>query len=249
MTVDLPSAGLLSQQAAWLAPGRARLLRRVAVARRRRVLDLGAGYGTVTGELVRRSGGAVVAVDSKQTALSHDPDSFAGAGRVCGTAAKLPFEDAAFDLVFCQVVLMWVSLAEAVREIWRVLLAGGVLVALEPDYGGLIEHPPELATRDLWLAALSRVGADPLVGRKLPGVLTAQGFAVRVDLLSELVPPSPLRFDLLRGLPLTREEQQILETVESEAAHRSGAWGQVVHLPFVLVTATKNSSQFTIQNS
>ena len=59
MTPALPSKTLLEAQAEWLAPARARLLRRVGIARRRRILDLGAGYGAVTGELVRRGGGFV----------------------------------------------------------------------------------------------------------------------------------------------------------------------------------------------
>ncbi len=240
MTADLPCADLLNKQADWLAPARARLLRRAAIARRKRLLDLGAGYGAVTGELVRRGGGAVAAVDRNAMALGCDPAPFAGAWRACGLAERLPFGEGCFELVFCQLVLMWVSPAETIREIWRVLQPGGVLVALEPDYGGLIEHPPRLASRDLWLSALRRAGADPLIGRKLPGLLAGQGFEVRIDLLSELVPPSHLRFDLLRGLPLAGEEQQALEIIEAEAANRAGNWAQVVHLPFVLATATKS---------
>ena len=67
---------LLRRQAAWLAPARARLLRRVAVARRRSVLDLGGGYGAVTGELVRRAGGTVVALDHTLEALQASPGAF-----------------------------------------------------------------------------------------------------------------------------------------------------------------------------
>lgn len=240
MNPELPAQNLLEEQAAWLAPVRARLLRRVGVAHRKRVLDLGAGFGAVTGELVRRSGGPVAALDRSWTALSHDIAPFAGAGRVCGQAETLPFTAASFELVFCQLVLMWVSPAETIQEIKRVLRPGGVLVACEPDYGGMIEYPPEISTKALWLPALRRAGADPLIGRKLPGLLAAQGFEVRVDLLPELVPPSPLRFELLRGLPLTPDEQKDLKGIEAQTAKIGQAWQQVVHLPFVLVTATKH---------
>ena len=65
-----PSAELLRRQAAWLAPARARLLRRAEIARRRRVLDLACGPGTVVEELVQRSGGSVVALDCSRTALA-----------------------------------------------------------------------------------------------------------------------------------------------------------------------------------
>ncbi|MDF1513348.1 MAG: hypothetical protein P1S60_06020, partial [Anaerolineae bacterium] len=57
----LPPEALLVEQAEWLAPARRQLLRRAAIARRARVLDLGAGYCTVTPELVRRSDGQVIA--------------------------------------------------------------------------------------------------------------------------------------------------------------------------------------------
>lgn len=240
MTANRPPAHLLQAQAGWLAPARARLLRRVAIARRTRLLDLGAGSGPVTGELVRRSGGVVVALDQSGAALRRNPACLATARPVGGDARKLPFRAGSFDLVFCQLVLMWVSPAQTIQEIWRVLQPGGVVVALEPDYGGLIEHPPQIATGDLWRAALQRAGADPLIGRKLPGLLAAQGFEVRVDLLAELAPPSPLRFELLRGLPLTPAEQQRLRAIEAEEATKeTGPWAQVVHLPFILATGTR----------
>ncbi|HKZ82366.1 MAG TPA: class I SAM-dependent methyltransferase [Anaerolineae bacterium] len=239
VTPALPSADLLRQQAGWLAPARARLLRRGSIARRRRVLDLGAGHGAVTGELIRRSGGPVVALDLACDALRVSAAAFVGAGRVCADATRLPFADGEFDLVFCQCALLWMPAARTIDEVWRVLLPGGVLVALEPDYGGAIEHPPDVAARDVWIAALARAGADPLVGRKLPGLLESRGFSVRVDLLPELLPPEPARFDLLRGLPLTGDERATLKRIEENDASSSGMWTHVAHVPFLLVTATK----------
>ncbi|MBN2003115.1 MAG: methyltransferase domain-containing protein [Anaerolineae bacterium] len=237
----LPAADLLEQQARWLAPARARLLRQVAVARRRRVLDLGAGYGAVTAELTRRAGGLVIALDRAVAALrANGAGFFAGAGRVGGEAARLPFETGAFDLVFTQLTLLWTQPVEPVLdEVWRVLAPGGALVALEPDYGGMIEHPPEIAARDLWCAALARVGADPLIGRRLPGLLAARGFAVSVALFDTLAEPALTRFDFLRDLPLTDEEAAALQRVE-QIARQSGNQGrQVAHLPFFLITAIR----------
>lgn len=236
----LPPAALLQQQAEWLAAARARLLRGVGIAHRRRILDLGAGYGAVTGELVRRGGGLVAALDREVTAVSQ----ISVAPGVCGDARVLPFANESFDLVFCQCVLLWVGdvvtppalhgVAGAVSEIYRVLQPGGVLVALEPDYGGMIEYPPEVASRDLWLAALRRAGAEPLIGRRLPGLLTHQGFQVQIRLLDEVAPPSPLRFEFLRTLPLTDEETAVLHHIE-----QSTITPQLVHLPFMLVTAVR----------
>ena len=247
MNPALPSKSLLQAQAEWLAPARARLLRRVGIARRRRILDLGAGYGAVTGELARRGGGFVAALDtstSSVSALLNSPGF-----PICGDALSLPFADNSFDLVFCQCVLMWVTstgavtgsvgLKTAVSEIHRVLEPNGVLIALEPDYAGMIEHPPEIATRDIWLSALARVGAEPRVGRMLPGMLAAQGFEVRIDLLDSVPMPSATRFDFLHTLPLLPEEKSTLDRVMIAADNLTGTWEQVAHLPFFLISATK----------
>jgi SAM-dependent methyltransferase len=199
------------------------------------VLDLGAGSGAVTPELARRSDGRVVALDQAWHPLRAAADP-----GICAHAGRLPFPAASFDLVFCQCALLWMApLPSVVGEIWRVLQPGGMLLALEPDYGGLIEHPPAVALREIWLAALARAGAEPLVGRILPGMLARQGFEVRADLLPELLPPSPARFDLLRGLPLTRREQRALRRAERAAATLNDSWRQIAHLPFVLLSATR----------
>jgi SAM-dependent methyltransferase len=233
---SLPSTDLLERQAAWLAPARARLLRRAGIAHRRSVLDLACGHGSVTGELTRRCGGNVVAVDCRKNILTGQSARFAGATVLCGDAEHLPLANDTFDLVFCQFALMWMDAPAVVREIRRVLTPGGVLAAIEPDFGGLIEHPPEIATRDLWLAALGRAGADPNIGRKLPALLGGAGFHVSVDLLDRLMPPSPLRFDLLAGLPLNDEEKALLQSIRRCDALLGDA-SQTVHLPMFLILA------------
>ena len=243
MKYDLPASEMLVQQAEWLAPARGRLFRQVSIARRKRVLDLGAGYGAVTGELVRRAGGPVVALDRAIAALQEAGAAYAGASRTGGDARRLPFADTVFDLVFTQLTLLWVQpVTRVLDEIHRVLHPGGVLVALEPDYGGMIEHPPEIAARELWLSALGRAGADPLIGRALPGLLAARGFTVNVGFFESLYAPAMARFDFLRDLPLTVAEALVLETIETEALVRRRPWAQIAHLPFFLVTALKPES-------
>jgi len=159
---------------------------------------------------------------------------------VQGDAARLPFASGSFDLVFCQLTLMWVDAPAAVAEVWRVLGPGGQLIALEPDYPAMIEHPAEIATRELWITALTRAGAEPSMGRKLPGMLAAAGFSVRVDLLDQLSEPSPIRFDLLAELPLEPAERQSLAAAQAADARlaSAGAW-RVAHLPVFLVSAVK----------
>ncbi len=236
---DLPVAPLLQRQAAWLAPARAQLLRWIHVARRFSVLDLGTGHGAVVPELVRRSSGRVVALDHQATAL-RAPQAFRGAQRLAADARHIPTPAETFDLIFSQVTLLWVApLEPAIEEIKRTLKPKGVLVALEPDYGGLIEHPPEIDSRALWLRALERAGADPYVGRRLPGLLADRGFEVRVSLFDTLFPPDPARFDFLHDLPLTEQERHNLAEIERQVDGLTQAWKQIAHLPFFLIRAFK----------
>lgn len=234
---DLPSQRLIREQAAWLAPARSWLLQRANVDQRRSLLDLGCGFGVVSQELARLSRGQVVALDHSLPALLTAAAGLAASPPACADAAHLPFADASFDLVFCQLALLWMPLEPTLAEVRRIMQPGGVLLAIEPDYGGMIEQPAELATRELWIAGLTRAGADPLVGRKLPGLLAGHGFDVRVELMNELTPPAPQRFELLRGLPLKRKERRAAKAVERSAKQLGGPWQQVVHLPFMLITA------------
>ncbi|MGB3714138.1 MAG: class I SAM-dependent methyltransferase [Candidatus Promineifilaceae bacterium] len=233
-----PKSTLLEKQAEWLAPARSRMLRRIGVARRQNILDLGAGYGSVSGELRRRSLGRVIALDHSWKSLREiheEKEVF----RIVGNAAQLPHAGSSFDLVFCQVGLLWMKpIQKIVREIWRVLRAGGIFLSIEPDYFSMIEYPEEIATRDIWINALTRAGGDPEVGRILPSILEFVGFTVRIDLLERIRPPSPFRFELLRELPLSHIERDRLNQLEYLSDQVSG-WSQITHLPFILTTAEK----------
>ena len=109
-----------------------------------------------------------------------------------------------------------------------------MMVAVEPDYGGMIEYPPEIAARDLWLNALTRAGADPCIGRKLPSILRQTGWKIEVDLLDRLMPPSPTRFVLLEDLPLTEEEKITLVQIKAADATLAES-AKVVHLPMFII--------------
>ena len=223
----LPSRNLARTQAEWLKGARSRLLRRIGIAGRRRVLEIGAGWGFVSQELQSRCGGTVVALD-----LGF-PDSIAGVEQIVADAACIPFCDASFDLVFSQLTLLWVARPQLViDEAYRVLEPGGAFVAIEPDFGGMMEMPLASSLKDVWIAALTRVGADPLVGRKLPAWFTRAGFRVETRFLDRLEGPDDVRFDLLNELPLTTEERAKVESAR-------GAEMCVAYLPFWLMVGQK----------
>ncbi len=225
--------------AGWLAGPRSRALQRAAIGRRERVLDVGSGPGIVTAELTRRAAGETVALDIAEAALA-DGDYPPEGARVCGDARALPFRDASFDLVFFQNVLLWVGDAPtAVAEAARVLAPGGALVALEPDYGGMIEHP-DLGLRVIWLDALERAGADPLIGRRLPGLCAAVGLQPWVELAHIPAPAEAEATALLLGLPLTPGERRQVEGARPIIAAAAGGWSVFLHVPYLLVVAHRD---------
>jgi ubiquinone/menaquinone biosynthesis C-methylase UbiE len=233
MSSELPSRELLETQAEWLAAARARILRLAEIAKRKSILDLGAGYGIITNELRRRTLGHVIALDHSLTALhSLQPC-------VCAEAFALPFLDRSFDLMFSQNVMLWVGQSEAtIKNVHRVLQSGGAWVLIEPDYKGMIEYPSELETGHLWITALKRAGADPEIGRKLPVLLRQEGFNVRTELLPRLQEPSPKRFEFLFDLNLSEEERRELERIKKQSDQIAPS-KQISHLPYFLIIAER----------
>ncbi|GMQ78294.1 MAG: hypothetical protein BMS9Abin02_0795 [Anaerolineae bacterium] len=236
--LSLPHVHQLEMQYTWLQGARTRMFRFVDVNHRLRVLDLGSGKGHVTAELSRRCPGKVFALDCSIKSLHEElypEESF----RIAGISGKIPFQSSSFDLVFTQNSLMWMKpLGQVISEIWRILEPGGWLVAIEPDYGGLIEFPPSVVLKDIWTAALTRSGAEPLIGRMLPTLLETSGFQVRVFLFDRVELTGSERIDLIKDLVLTEGERKRLNEVESSIARKSG-WQQLAHLPYFLIAARK----------
>jgi ubiquinone/menaquinone biosynthesis C-methylase UbiE len=111
-----PYAVVLAERAAALGPAG--------------VLELAAGTGVVTAELVARLPGVpVTATDLNEAMVAH------GAGRVPGAAWRradaqaLPFDDGAFDLLVCSFGVMFLpDRPAAFAEAARVLTPGGTLL-------------------------------------------------------------------------------------------------------------------------
>ena len=191
-----------------------------------------------TAELLRRARGEVVCLDRDQAAL-RGPDYPAEALRVTGDCHAPPFADCSFDLVFFQNVLMWIpEPGEALGEATRVLEPGGAVVAVEPDYGGMMEHPP-LGLRELWIDGLRAAGADPTAGRKLPALCEEAGLDVWVELAHLPQSARPEAVELLMDLLPGEAERERAREIEAQVCAPGGRWSPFIHLPYFLVAATR----------
>ena len=102
-----------------------------------------------------------------------------------GNAEKLPFKDNMFDIVTCNLLLMWAENPQmVVKEMARVTKTGGIVLAsLEPDYGGKL-HWPENPKIDPIFAgkAIKDRGGDPHIGRKLRLLFVRAGLITKVGI-------------------------------------------------------------------
>jgi malonyl-CoA O-methyltransferase len=153
-----------------------RLLEQLEVLEERvpaRVLDVGSGPGRASGFMKGRwPASEVVALDIALPMLGLVPRHtrfWRPVRRVCGEAAKLPFADASFDLIFSNMCLQWVpDLPVALAEFRRVLRPQGLLLftSFGPDtlselreaYLAAGESQPPLSP----LAAIQQIG-DALI--------------------------------------------------------------------------------------
>ena len=111
------------------------------------VLDLGAAIGSATALLQKRFGGAhIVSLDLSRNMLLQRKRRrrwFTRTSSVQADAARLPFADGSFDVVFANQLLPWVNDHAAVfAEVSRVLRKGGVLAfaTLGPDSFRQLSH-------------------------------------------------------------------------------------------------------------
>jgi ubiquinone/menaquinone biosynthesis C-methylase UbiE len=102
--------------------------------------------------------------------LRYLVDRKPGLSLVQGDGHRLPYADGSFEVTLAHFLLLWVrDPLQVVREMKRVTLPGGAVLALaEPYYSGRVDYPSEL-TELGWLQAeaLRLQGADPNIGRRL----------------------------------------------------------------------------------
>ncbi len=112
----------------------------------RRVLDLGAGTGKLTGRLVER-GLDVVAVEPSAGMREQLARTLPGVTLLDGTAETIPLPDRSVDAVLVAQAWHWVDPVRAVPEVARVLVPGGRL--------GLVWNVRD--EREDWVRRLGRI--------------------------------------------------------------------------------------------
>ena len=90
------------------------------------VVDLGAGTGKFTGQLVA-TGAQVIAVEPVPQMLEKLSAAFPDVLAVSGTAMDMPLPEESVDVVVCAQAFHWFASREALDEIARVLKPGGKL--------------------------------------------------------------------------------------------------------------------------
>jgi len=168
----------LRLQAGWTRPMRVHLYRKIALTKRRRILDIGCADGYVTAQIAAGTKGEVTGIDIVPERIEKARNGHPDIDFRTADAHDLPFADGAFDAVVTNFTLMWAKRPDRVlAEAVRVLKPGGALLASgEPDYGGRIDEPASLsAVSGLWIESIRAEGGDPFFGRRLKGLLAGSG--------------------------------------------------------------------------
>jgi len=121
-------------------------------------LEIGVGTGALAVPIAAR-GRRVVGVDLSPAMLGklHDKDPEGSVATALADATRLPFGSGSFTGAYCRWVLHLIAdWHEAVRELCRVVDAGGVIVVEPGGYSG--------AWREIWLRFVEELGpaAEPL---------------------------------------------------------------------------------------
>lgn len=164
------------QQARWTAQLRHYLFNKAGLSVAGRCLDVGCGTGAVMQDIP--DGCMRHGVDIHFPSLSHAVQAVPGAHLVAADGIHLPYDNQVFDITYCHFVFLWVrDPLQVLLEMSRVTRVGGAVLALaEPDYGGRIDYPEELAQVGLWQTqSLRGQGADPQMGRKLAALFNQVG--------------------------------------------------------------------------
>ncbi|MFE7228881.1 class I SAM-dependent methyltransferase [Nocardioides sp. NPDC057577] len=149
-----------------------------------RLLDVGAGPGTITLDLAGRVAHVTATeIGEPELELSRRAAEAGGVANVdfcVEDVHALSIEDAAYDVVHAHQVLQHVANpVQALREMRRVTKPGGIVAVRESDYAGFVWWP-ESAELTEWLRLYHRAAranrGEPDAGRRLLSWARAAGF-------------------------------------------------------------------------
>ncbi|MBL7491738.1 class I SAM-dependent methyltransferase, partial [Frankia sp. AgW1.1] len=214
-------ANRLAAQSRALEPGTVEFLTSLGLRPGWRCLDVGCGHGQVSVLLAGRvrPGGQVVGIDASPASLAVARHNAARVGaRIAwmnADASWLPVARGAFDLAYSRLLLGHLAEPVATLRAMAASVRPGGVVAVEDIYfgyaagaGSALANPAIAEFFDLMSMTIRVRGGDPMIGPRLPALLTAAGL---VDVTVN-VRPSPLTGD-----PSGRLVEEALEATHGTA--------------------------------
>lgn len=216
------------------------------------LLDCGCGPGTITIDLAEAvAPGRVVGLDieESQLALARTRAAERGVRNTefkAGSIYELPFADGTFGAVFAHALFEHLSNpVRALREIRRVLKAGGVAGVCSPDWGGFLMAPstPVLERAVAFYKEIQeRNGGDPYVGRRLGALALEAGFS-RIKLTA-----SYECYEDLRAIAeLLARRIEVSPTIEGTATLERADASQIAEMARALRTWSAHPDAFFAQ--
>ena len=178
----------LELQALETAEERIPLYLKVGVKDADKILDVGCGSGMVTRDIAHLTKGKIIAVDGSNDMIKVAKNILKDYKNVkvkYADAESLDFKENSFDIVTCNLLLMWAENPQkVVNEMARVVKPGGIVLAtLEPDYGGKLHYPENPRVDPIFAGeAIKKRGGDPHIGRKLRLLFVRAGLQTQVGI-------------------------------------------------------------------
>ena len=178
---DSGESARLIRQSEELRPEAEALLKRIGLRPGQAAMDLGCGPAGIV-ELLTAAvapAGRVVGLDANPAHVAMAEARARASGQaglelVAGDARHTGLPSGSFDLVHARTLLVTIpDPAEVLAEMVRLTKPGGWVASQEPDCEHAVCYPPLPAwdrMRELLFGSFGRSGADPCVGRRLPGM-------------------------------------------------------------------------------
>lgn len=233
---DREESARLRQQSAEMRPHSAMLLDRTGLAGDQRAIDLGCGPSGIIDLLAERvaPGGQVTGLDADPVHVTMarqfaDEHGLGNVEVIEADARDTGLPSGSFDLVHARTLLVTVpGPAEVLAEMTRLARPGGWVAGLEPDGEHSLCYPAHPAwdrLSEIFFTAFIRNGADPLIGRRLPGLYRQAGLAdVGAECVAPLHPAGysrrTIRLDLVRSMRPVITQQGIADEAELDELDR-----------------------------